>query len=299
MAKAQRGRQRSRVMDFRSKEQQEYHDLIANYFASSGGLPLLLHADAGLGKTRAFLHAALTNPRGRVLIATATTQLIRQLLDSDDLALTRGGLTIEPYISQMQYISPSRADKEFGIQCEAGEFVSDVLEREGRDIDPMSICVTSKCPKEERQHYVDQKAKAAGADVVIATHAALLLDVRTGGMLIGLSEFSRVVIDEADRLPAAAALQQEARVPLSTLGDLGINTKQDFTPLIAASVVRLDELIAAETDVFKRDEMRALKGTLADMLAATTCTTVRRRPRMRWCLKCEALGGSCPGRCMS
>ena len=207
-------------MGFRSKEQQQYHDRIAGYFASTGGLPLLLHADAGLGKTRAFLHAALTNPRGRVLIATATTQLIRQLLDSDDLALTKGELAIEPYISQMQYISPSRAEN-FSIECEPGEFVSDVLEREGRDIDPMSLCVTSKCPKEERQPYVEQKAKALTADVVIATHAALLLDVRTGGMLIGLSEFTRVVVDEADRLPAAAALQQEARVPLSTLDVTG------------------------------------------------------------------------------
>ena len=249
---------------YRSREQQEYAEILRNYLQSPASGVLLLHGGAGLGKTRAFLAESL-NARERVLVATATTQLVQQMLTSQDVAQTATGKQVEAYLSQRQFISPSRA-KIFGLEASNGEAVEAVLGRYARDLDPSSICLTSRCPVDERQVYLDTKARCLSADLVVCTHAALLLDVRANGALIDAKSFGCVIVDEADRLPAAAALQTDIAVALPELERMGVKTNLETSALLAASIAAVQEELEATKQVDRRDELIGLRSDLAEIL---------------------------------
>ncbi|MGA7979057.1 MAG: hypothetical protein WCA32_02380 [Chromatiaceae bacterium] len=116
-------------------------------------------------------------------------------------------------------MSPERAAAQ-SIKAEIGESTDEVLARAGVDLDPAAICFNGRCKFVEREPYILQKARCAAADLVVTTHAALLLDWRTGGRLIDTQAFNVIVIDEADRLPSAASLQLDASVSNADLAFL-------------------------------------------------------------------------------
>lgn len=68
------------VNSFRSKEQEQFHDVLSAH----RGYPLLLEGAAGLGKTRAMLAAAQQS--GRVTICVPTRALAAQMAESRDAA---------------------------------------------------------------------------------------------------------------------------------------------------------------------------------------------------------------------
>jgi len=77
---------------FRSSEQARFAAILAAHLDAPAA-PLLLEGGAGLGKTRAILHAAHQHI-GRTCIALPSWSLIDQLLASRDLEATRNGRTI-------------------------------------------------------------------------------------------------------------------------------------------------------------------------------------------------------------
>ncbi len=188
---------------YRSEEQQRYADAVEQAIASPG-VPALIQGGTGIGKTRGFFVPALQSGR-RVIIATQTTQLVNQMLTSCDLqvALEAAGKSVDvrPRFGLSQYVSPTRA-KAAGYTVAAGEQLDEVLERYP-NADPRKIGLTPRCPADERQAYQAQAEASRNAHIVITTHAALLLDTRLKGRLLGTAEV--VIVDEADRLPAAAA----------------------------------------------------------------------------------------------
>jgi ATP-dependent DNA helicase DinG len=192
---------------YRSEEQADFAARVFRVIVNPGA-PALLHAGTGIGKTRGYLVPALGAAAAgkRVLIATATCQLIRQISGSTDMvaamATTDVPVQLASRIGLSQFVSPSRAAL-VGIDAVLGETIDDVLEREP-DANPAQICLTPRCPDAEREAYASQAALCLAASIVITTHAALLLDRRTGGKLINADSFDVIIVDEADQLPAAA-----------------------------------------------------------------------------------------------
>ncbi|MGZ8257021.1 MAG: DEAD/DEAH box helicase, partial [Gallionella sp.] len=80
---------------FRSTEQLKFATLLAKHLTLADA-PLLLEGGTGIGKTRAYL-SALINSGQRVVIVLPTHQLIDQLLASNDLANTRGEVSIAAF----------------------------------------------------------------------------------------------------------------------------------------------------------------------------------------------------------
>jgi Rad3-related DNA helicase len=73
-----------------------------------------------------------------------------------------------------------------------------------------------------RQEYEDQRAAALVADIMICTSAAVLIDNATGGNYCGAATERMIIFDEADQLPAAAALRADVEITKPELIDLGI-----------------------------------------------------------------------------
>jgi hypothetical protein len=70
---------------FRSEEQSEFNDRISSHLANPVG-PLLIEATTGVGKTRAYLNAAIQSGQ-KVAICFPTHALIDQMLASSDLSI--------------------------------------------------------------------------------------------------------------------------------------------------------------------------------------------------------------------
>lgn len=95
---------------FRSTEQSTYAAIVARHMAIADA-PLLLEGGTGIGKTRAYLSALFQSGR-RIAIVLPTHQLIDQLLDSGDLAATRGAATVAAFRPARMF--ERRADYEAG-----------------------------------------------------------------------------------------------------------------------------------------------------------------------------------------
>lgn len=80
---------------FRSSEQAAFYQLVARHI-SNPDAPLLLEGGTGIGKTRAYLAAAVAAGK-RIAIVLPTHALIDQLLASDDLAQVRADVSIQPF----------------------------------------------------------------------------------------------------------------------------------------------------------------------------------------------------------
>lgn len=260
---------------YRSDEQARYADVVSKYLALPPPQPpLLLHGAAGLGKTRAFMAPALQHSAAsgrRLLVATATVQLVSQLAESADLqvalAAAGRGVRVERYISQRQFVSPSRAQRH-GLTAEIGESTDEVLERYGSNLKPEDICIDVNCPLAEREPYRAQKAACQAADVVITTHATVILDRRTGGKVLDLDSFGTVILDEADRLPAAASLQLDALITQGEMASLGIFDGQSLSETLVKLLSAAEERLKVTKSDDERDTLHRVRANAADALAA-------------------------------
>ncbi len=194
---------------------------------------LLVQAGTGTGKSLAYLVPALTSGK-RVVVATATKALQAQLVDKDlprlvtalapvlgrtptyALAKGRGNYLC---LQQAHGGPGARADeqeslfdgpqsslgaqvlrlREWGEQTETGdrdEVPFPVPDRAWRQVSVSAReCLGAKCP--DRMDCFSEKAREAArwADIVIANHTLLALDVFTGVQV--LPERDAVVLDEA------------------------------------------------------------------------------------------------------
>ena len=202
--------------------------------ALGSGEHLLVQAGTGTGKSLGYLVPALTSGK-RVVVATATKALQAQLVDKDlprlvaalapvlgrtptyALAKGRGN-----YVCLQQvHGGPGRARGRAGRGCSTGPRRSlgtqvvrlrewaEETESGDRDEVPFPVsdkawrqvsvsareCLGSKCP--DRVDCFSEKAREAAreADVVVANHTLLALDVFTGVQV--LPERDAVVLDEA------------------------------------------------------------------------------------------------------
>ena len=110
--------------------------------------------------------------------------------------------------------------------------------------------------------YQAHKQACRGADVLICTHQAALIDVLADGALLGLKDRHAVLFDEADQLPDAAALRFDCAIDVHTLGVLGVKPgashRKTLDEVLKALPRHLDDL----------DEPAAVKAACRGMLDA-------------------------------
>lgn len=94
---------------------------------------------------------------------------------------------------------------------------------------PRRLCDT-------RDAYERQRAEALAADIMVCTSAAVLIDNAAGGAYCGAAQGRIVIFDEADQLPAAAALRSDVEITRPELADLGI--REPTASAIAEAVLR-------------------------------------------------------------
>lgn len=278
---------------YRSDEQRTLAQGVADAITNRGRL--LVQAATGVGKTRVMLMEALKAARDqkRVVIATSNTQLARQMLTSTDMAAARSQYPgIEPVmrLSMSQFLSPTRAAAA-SLSIEPEDTLDAVLVRYP-EIKGSQICLSPSCPTIERRAYAEQARAVRGAQVVITTHAALVLDARMQFRLLGADKFDIVFIDEADQLPANArsivervVTSGELRALADALREAGVARSG-----LAAAATKLDagDVEGAMANVIeasrKAEEIEDvdLRDTLAAVaIAARDVTNVEDRPGVR------------------
>ena len=113
-----------------------------------------------------------------------------------------------------------------------------------------------------RALYQAHKRACLGADALICTHQAALIDVLADGALLGLKDRHAVLFDEADQLPDAAALRFDCAIDAYTLDVLGIKPgashRKTLDDVLKALPRHLDEL----------DEPAAVRAACRGMLDA-------------------------------
>ena len=198
---------------YRSAAQEDYASRVTTALGTDNATPCLLQAGCGVGKTRGFLipavHAIAASKR--ILIATPTTQLVRQLMASSDLDVAKSiytqvtGKTLRCALrlGLKQFLSPSRAAAA-GAMVVADDTIESILDRYPH-LQQADICLMPSSLPEEKAEYRAQASDVQVADLIITTHAALALDRLTGGALLDIDSFDAIIVDEADKLPGAAA----------------------------------------------------------------------------------------------
>jgi len=107
-----------------------------------------------------------------------------------------------------------------------------------------------------RQDYSAQRQAAMDAAVMVCTSASVIIDQRLGGGYNGATQRAYVLFDEADQLPAAAALQSDCEISAQQLQALGISATtaqqaaqgvlrhKEASPEIRAAALMILETIA-------------------------------------------------------
>ena len=211
----------------------------------------LINADTGIGKSLAYLvpvllHAARTGQR--VIIATHTLQLMRQLNQRDlplvfqylqrhhNLHLNRVTL-----LGKRNFLSRSRlhlwatvqgerlapddrqllaALCQWSDEPEASGVIGDFIEAYGKlpgTMQPEDICLTLACG--DSPHYQENRDQAAAANVVLTTHAMVVLE-----SLIGVG-----VIPSPGGSPTAAKIKQLPDILVIDEADALIDEYQQFS----------------------------------------------------------------------
>ena len=142
---------------------------------------LLVQAGTGTGKSLGYLVPALASGK-RVVVATATKALQAQLVDKD---LPRLVKALEPVLGRTPTYALAKGRGNYVCLQQAWRQVS-VSARE---------CLGSKCPSRVECFSELAREAAKEADVVVANHTLLALDVFTGVQV--LPERDAVVLDEA------------------------------------------------------------------------------------------------------
>jgi Rad3-related DNA helicase len=102
------------------------------------------------------------------------------------------------------------------------------------------VVFTPRREFDTQAQYLAHKQACRGADVLVCTHQAALIDVLADGALLGLQDRFAVLFDEADQLPDAAALRFDCSINAFTLAVLGIKPEaRNHRKTVAAVLSRL------------------------------------------------------------
>ena len=201
---------------------------------------IALQAPTGVGKTLVLAHAALTAAQEgqRVVWSTQTTLLRAQLRATLDQAIAALGPAAAGWARSAErrgradYPSATRTLRLRHALADRGTDPDSlaVLDALARWTGPIGdfvaayddlpapqalLCLTASCPPEEQAAYLAQRDGAAGARIVVQTHALSLIEARFKRLAADL-----VIFDEADTIGTVAAGAAEVRVALDDLGTL-------------------------------------------------------------------------------
>jgi ATP-dependent DNA helicase DinG len=266
-----------------------YQAIFAEQVATAlrGGAPIAVAAQAGtgVGKTWALTHAALEAAQAgrRVIWSTHTTLLRAQVLETLHRALAAAGLagsvTAVERRGRADFPSATRtrrlrhALKDRGAEAEViaqldalaawGGTIGEFTARHGELAVPQSlVCLTAASPEEEQAAYAAQRDAAAGAAIVVQTHALTLIEARFGRLDAAL-----VILDEADTLPSVAAGAAEMRLSLDDLAALAEQVGADITSPLAALRQRAEGAALVWRDAALAESVRAVRTALREAAA--------------------------------
>ncbi|HEY3184649.1 MAG TPA: ATP-dependent DNA helicase [Gaiellaceae bacterium] len=250
--------------------------------ALATGEHLVAEAGTGTGKSLAYLIPALGSGR-RVVVATATKALQRQLLEQDvptaartlgrdvDVAVLKGrqnylcrrqlqGFVPSLLSASFEQLQPWIDSTETGDRAELAVEPPDAVWYElavGAD-----RCAGRRCPFVSSCFAEAARARAGEAELVIANHALYFADLSAGGGV--LPEHDAVVFDEAHRLEETAATWLGGRVSRAGLRRLATDveraTREAGEPLPARALDRVeragDRLLRAVAPASGRRRLR-------------------------------------------
>lgn len=263
---------------------------------------LLVQAGTGTGKSLGYLVPALASGK-RVVVATATKALQAQLVDKDLprlVAALEGPLGRRPtyalakgrgnYVCLQQlHDGPGAREpeqdelfegpgsllgrtvlqlREWAASCETGdrdEVPFPVTDRAWRQVSVSAReCLGGKCP--DRVDCFSERAREAAkeADVVIANHTLLALDVFTGAQV--LPEHEAVVLDEAHEFVSSAtdALSHELSAP--AVRRAAAAAREFVAPVMAERLEDAHAGLDGLLSVIEPGWIRSLPAGLADVL---------------------------------
>jgi ATP-dependent DNA helicase DinG len=270
--------------------QRDLADAVAGHLASGAPVAVAVQATTGVGKTWALAFAAVEAVRRgqRVIWSTHTILLRMQVLATlaqagvaAELQRT-DGFTLAERRGRADYPSASRslrlrhalqdrgAERERIAQLDAlagwPGTIAEFVAAAGELLVPQSlVCLTASCPTIEQVAYVAQRDAAAGARIVVQTHALTLIEARFRRLNADL-----VIFDEADALPGVAAGAVETRLALDDLAALAAQADAD----IGQPLVELRERADAGPAILWRDaDMAAASLEIAGRLKAASAST--------------------------
>ncbi|WOJ95220.1 HNH endonuclease [Congregibacter variabilis] len=97
---------------------------------------------------------------------------------------------------------------------------------------------------DDRNEYLEHRAVAKDAQVLLCTSASVIIDQRLGGEYNGVIERDYILFDEADQLPGVAALQSDREIAANDIGLLGI--KQTTAQGVAEAILSKRAIVAPE-----------------------------------------------------
>lgn len=150
------------------------------------------------------------------------------------------------------YLHPiSKSDKRVAICLPSHSLIDQLLA--SSDLDAVGLDVAVFRPArwfDNREEYLQQKASAMAARVMVCTSASVIIDQRLGGDYNGVTERDYIVFDEADQLPGVAALQSDCEITAEVLKDLGI--KADTAEDVAIAVLNKRKEVEPEVKAASR-----------------------------------------------
>jgi ATP-dependent DNA helicase DinG len=243
------------------------------HLAAGEPIAVAVQATTGVGKTWALAHAAVEAARAgqRVVWSTHTTFLRSQVLATLEAALcaawpsANGRPRLAEKRGRADYPSRSRtmrmrhalADRKAPAEdivlldalAQWPGTIADFVAVYGElPVAQSLISLNASCPAEEQAVYAADRNAAAGAEVIVQTHALTLIEARFGRL-----EADLIIFDEADTLAGVASGAVETRLPLDDLVSLAAECGADIANAAedlrvkanGAAIVRRDQAVAS------------------------------------------------------
>jgi ATP-dependent DNA helicase DinG len=246
---------------------------VAAHLAPATPIGVAVQAATGVGKTWALAYSVVTalKQQRRVVWSTHTILLRTQVLATLRQALSaawpdeatrplsaeRRGRADYPSATRSRRLRHALADARGPAEVIAAldalaawtGTIPDFTAAFGELPVPASlVCLTPACPASEQTAYIAQRDAAAGAQIVVQTHALTLVEARFRRLIGDL-----IIFDEADTLPSVAASFVEVRLPLAELEALDAAANTNIT----ASVARLLDKTDPDGGIVWRDAAMA------------------------------------------
>lgn len=245
--------------------------------AMQQGVPLIVEAGTGTGKTLAYLVPALLSGQ-RVVVSTGTKALQDQLFDRD-LPAARDALGVGLRVSRLKgranYLCLYRLEQAHAdgrmppaltaqletIQAWAGRTRDgDVAEIAGvpeqspiwpQVTSTTDNCLGSRCPRYDDCWVVEARRRAQEADVVVVNHHLLFADMalKEGGFGEVLPGADVLVVDEAHQAPETAAMFFGSAVTHRQMHELVADSRKELGEAGGGDPALLDQLEALDSAV--------------------------------------------------